>query len=425
MAFGATDVYAADRARCAQTVEPLAQELGVPINPEPDLTEEAYAADPKPARDRVLRDRRSRWHTGHLHAGQGDSVSAGVVARRRWTVSRTRAATARAARGWCRWWTTDRGRRLHRHPAGHQVVANSRSRHTNTPRAVEPAAYPVLSLSGGPSWPEPSWPEPSWPAAFLAGAFLATAFLAGAFLAGAFLAGAFFTGAFLAGAFLTASLLGRSLLGRRLLGRSLLGGSLLGRSRLLGRSGLLGDSLLDDRLANGLLHGRLADDLLDGGLLGRATDGAALDGRSLSRELLCASDNRLELRAGAEGGNRGRLHFDRLAGARVARNAGGATALLEDTETGDGDTVALVHRAHNGVDNLSTAQSPADDPTFSFAVRASISSALFIQILRNSGPLWTDCRHGKPFTCRFPSATPQFQVSAQEDFSNPLAALGR
>ncbi len=54
MAFGATDVYAADRARCAQTVEPLAQELGVPINLEPDLTEEAYAADPKPARDRVL-----------------------------------------------------------------------------------------------------------------------------------------------------------------------------------------------------------------------------------------------------------------------------------------------------------------------------------------------------------------------------------
>jgi len=54
MAFGATDIYAADRARCAQTVEPLAQELGVPVNAEPDLTEEAYAADPKPARDRVL-----------------------------------------------------------------------------------------------------------------------------------------------------------------------------------------------------------------------------------------------------------------------------------------------------------------------------------------------------------------------------------
>lgn len=54
MAFGATDVYAADRVRCAQTVEPLAQELGVPVHSEPALTEEAYAADPKPARDRVL-----------------------------------------------------------------------------------------------------------------------------------------------------------------------------------------------------------------------------------------------------------------------------------------------------------------------------------------------------------------------------------
>jgi 8-oxo-dGTP diphosphatase len=54
LAFGPTDIYAADRARCAQTVEPLAQELGVPVNLEPDLTEEAYAADPNPARDRVL-----------------------------------------------------------------------------------------------------------------------------------------------------------------------------------------------------------------------------------------------------------------------------------------------------------------------------------------------------------------------------------
>ncbi|MCI4676583.1 NUDIX hydrolase [Candidatus Mycolicibacterium alkanivorans] len=53
MAFGATDIYAADRTRCTQTVEPLAQELGVPIHPEPSLTEEAYALDPNPARDRV------------------------------------------------------------------------------------------------------------------------------------------------------------------------------------------------------------------------------------------------------------------------------------------------------------------------------------------------------------------------------------
>lgn len=54
MAFGPTAIHAADRARCAQTVEPLAQELGLPITIEADLTEEAYAANPTAARDRVL-----------------------------------------------------------------------------------------------------------------------------------------------------------------------------------------------------------------------------------------------------------------------------------------------------------------------------------------------------------------------------------
>ena len=54
MAFGPTAIHAADRARCTQTVEPLAQELGVAITTEADLTEEAYAEDPKAARNRVL-----------------------------------------------------------------------------------------------------------------------------------------------------------------------------------------------------------------------------------------------------------------------------------------------------------------------------------------------------------------------------------
>ncbi|MEZ0366735.1 NUDIX domain-containing protein [Mycobacterium sp. pUA109] len=53
LAFGATDVYAADRVRCHQTVEPLAEELGVVICNEPTLTEEAYADNPKHARHRV------------------------------------------------------------------------------------------------------------------------------------------------------------------------------------------------------------------------------------------------------------------------------------------------------------------------------------------------------------------------------------
>lgn len=54
LAFGATDVYAADRLRCHQTVEPLAEELGVEICNESSLTEENYAHNPKPARRRIL-----------------------------------------------------------------------------------------------------------------------------------------------------------------------------------------------------------------------------------------------------------------------------------------------------------------------------------------------------------------------------------
>lgn len=54
LAFGADVVYAADRARCHQTVEPLAEELGTTIRNEPHLTEEAYADNRKAARNRVL-----------------------------------------------------------------------------------------------------------------------------------------------------------------------------------------------------------------------------------------------------------------------------------------------------------------------------------------------------------------------------------
>ncbi len=55
LAFGATRVYAADRVRCHQTVQPLAEELGVAIHNEPTLTEESYAKNPKRGRQRVLR----------------------------------------------------------------------------------------------------------------------------------------------------------------------------------------------------------------------------------------------------------------------------------------------------------------------------------------------------------------------------------
>ncbi len=54
LAFGADTLYAADRMRCHQTLEPLAEELGVQIHDEPLLTEEAYPEDRKAARLRVL-----------------------------------------------------------------------------------------------------------------------------------------------------------------------------------------------------------------------------------------------------------------------------------------------------------------------------------------------------------------------------------
>lgn len=54
LAFGAATVYAADRVRCHQTVEPLAAELGVIVHNEPALTEESYSGNPKIARRRVL-----------------------------------------------------------------------------------------------------------------------------------------------------------------------------------------------------------------------------------------------------------------------------------------------------------------------------------------------------------------------------------
>ncbi|BBY78175.1 NUDIX hydrolase [Mycolicibacterium parafortuitum] len=54
LAFGAGELFAADRVRCHQTLEPLAEELAAAITTEPALTEEAYAEDHKAARRRVL-----------------------------------------------------------------------------------------------------------------------------------------------------------------------------------------------------------------------------------------------------------------------------------------------------------------------------------------------------------------------------------
>ena len=54
LAFGANTLYAADRVRCHQTIEPLAEELGATIHDEPLLTEEEYPESRKAARHRVL-----------------------------------------------------------------------------------------------------------------------------------------------------------------------------------------------------------------------------------------------------------------------------------------------------------------------------------------------------------------------------------
>ncbi len=54
LAFGATSLYAADRVRCIQSLDPLADELGAQISREPLLTEEDYPKDRDRARARVL-----------------------------------------------------------------------------------------------------------------------------------------------------------------------------------------------------------------------------------------------------------------------------------------------------------------------------------------------------------------------------------
>ena len=146
MAFGATDVYAADRAGCAQTVEPLAQELGVPISAEPDLTEEAYAADPKPARDRVL-EIAARGGTPVI-CTQGKVIPYLLA----WwrdgdEVSRTSPATARAAPGWCHWWTTGSWRPTTSPPRWPPSRNEFKVQTHEYAAGTEPAAYPAVILA--------------------------------------------------------------------------------------------------------------------------------------------------------------------------------------------------------------------------------------------------------------------------------------
>src|SRR3954452_12999015 len=160
-------------------------------------------------------------------------------------------------------------------------------------------------------------------------------------------------------------LAGRSLLGCCLLGRSLARGllgcrfldSLLGRSRLGcllgGRLTLrrLGCGPLRSLLGRGLLCVLLARRLLHG-LAGAARGHATFHCWSFRREALCPRDNRFELSAGSKRRHGGGLNFHRLAGARIARDTGCTTALLENAETCNGDAVTLMHRTHDGVDDV-------------------------------------------------------------------------
>ncbi|WP_338599477.1 NUDIX hydrolase [Saccharopolyspora sp. SCSIO 74807] len=53
--FGPQRVYSAPRVRCTQTVQPVADDLGIAVADEPLLTEEQYQADPAAAVRRLLR----------------------------------------------------------------------------------------------------------------------------------------------------------------------------------------------------------------------------------------------------------------------------------------------------------------------------------------------------------------------------------
>jgi 8-oxo-(d)GTP phosphatase len=54
LAFGGDRLFAAPRTRCQQTLEPLAEELGVAVGAEPTLTEESYSEHKGTGRTRVL-----------------------------------------------------------------------------------------------------------------------------------------------------------------------------------------------------------------------------------------------------------------------------------------------------------------------------------------------------------------------------------
>src|SRR5262249_18672937 len=136
--------------------------------------------------------------------------------------------------------------------------------------------------------------------------------------------------------------------------------------------------------------------------------------------------NRLELSAGTEGRNRGRLHLDRLARARVARDAGGAATLFEHTESGDGHAVTLVHRTHDRVDDVLDRRGSlptirahflreyVDELCLVHAKTSEACGPFMDRLVDTVNPVKADFQEPRAISGGF-----------SEQFGNPVAALGR
>src|SRR5262249_5354442 len=79
--------------------------------------------------------------------------------------------------------------------------------------------------------------------------------------------------------------------------------------------------------------------------------GGGLLGRGRLRQLLGAAHDILEVLTGAERRNRRPLELDRRTSRWVTCGTSGANPLLEDTETGDRNLLALRDGTHDRVDN--------------------------------------------------------------------------
>ncbi len=164
LAFGAGELYAADRLRCHQTLEPLAEELGVSIHNEPALTEEAYSDDRKRGRQRVL----------EIAAAGGTPVicTQGKVIPDLigWWCDRdgVRPDKSRNRKGSTWVLSLSEGRLVAADHIGSPLAAQEVARssagslnfHADTPRVELTHGVPDAELTCGPSWPAPCGPGP-------------------------------------------------------------------------------------------------------------------------------------------------------------------------------------------------------------------------------------------------------------------------